>query len=375
MIKKLENFHFPSSENKQILNFAHSACARFVAATFTDAPSVIQLFETEHGKLVKSLESGGENHERSFCWVPGLKATLAAVSSAGHFSLHAVVEGNTPQVRKKLVQVPFCLKLASNWFQKVLFSKSGDFCVIITAHELIVLPRNLSTYEFPQKAIVFATGEPDCVLSADIHPSGTAIALTSSKRNSVLIVAINGGKNMSEIHTQLSRQPLIAAEENDDDQKKTVPSPEDKEWFAPCILNEITLTGRRGPVACGWSKYGESLAFASSDRFMSVWNLPARQIDTVAIDSENPCCVIRALAFLSDSLVAVSVNDTNKVFLVNVDDGILFDSNETALPGASCGSKCTSLTVSHSPRDTAGIILARAGPEAAQLAQWLISVN
>jgi WD40 repeat protein len=368
----LENFHCPSCENKQSLNFAHSACARFVAATFTDAPSVIQLFETEHGKMIKSLESGLSSHERSFCWVPGLKATLAAVSSAGHFSLYAVVEGTTPQVGKKHVPVPFGLKLASNRFQKILFSKSGDFCVIITAHELIVLPRNLSTYEFPQKAIVFSTGEPDCVFSADIHPSGTAIALTSSKRNSVLIIAINGGKNMSEIHTQLSRQPLQAAEE-DDGKKKTVPSPEDKEWFAPCILNEITLTGRRGPVACGWSKYGESLALASSEQFMSVWNIPARQIDTVAIDS---CCVIRALAFLSDSLVAVSVNDTNKVFLVNVDDGILFDSNETALPGASPGSKCTSLTVvSHSPRDTPGIILARAGPQAAQLARWLISVN
>lgn len=374
MLKQLENFTLKGESYGTMRSFSWNPSGSFLAVNYTCNPSVIHIFDGKnHKDLISSLLLPGTSPDTSrsifatFSWVPGEgSSVLAAVSSVGHLSFYTV--DKSFQVRKKHLQIPFTLKLASRAFQGISFSKSGDFCVLISGHELVVLRRSTKTssnlsYEFSSKSIIFALNDPDCVLSADVHPSGTAIALTSAKRNSVLILSIHGDKNVpSEIHTQLSKLPL-------EDDRKTIMSPQETEWFAPCVLNEIKLTGRRGPVSVSWSKYGDSLAFASSDNLLSVWNVPSRQIDTVALDET---IVIRSLAFLNDMYLAICINDTNRILIVNVDDGILYDSNESLPREGFEGSKCKGFDFTVTKK---GIVLARSGKDGSLLARWQLSVN
>ena len=373
MITQIDNFILNGADTACIQEFAWNSSGTFLALNFTKSPSIIHLFQGKTGQFIKALPLPGHSLQedsvgsRTFSWVPGEGSVLAAVSSVGHVSLYFVEERNQElQIRKKHLIVPFSLKLFSRHFQGLIFSKGGDLCIIITGAELIVMKRNKTnptsplSYEFPSTVILFSSEySPDFVTSADIHPSGTAIALASCKTNCVLILALN---NCPEIHDQLSQEPL-----NYQEQKKNTESSRGE-----FVLNEIKLaTGRRFPISCSWSKYGESLAFASSDNYISVWNVPSRQIDTVAFEENT---VIRSLAFLNDVYVAVCVNDTNRILIVNVDDGILYDSNETAPRECSVGSKCKSLGFT-TVQSKGGIILSRSGKDGNLLSRWRLSVN
>jgi hypothetical protein len=53
--------------------------------------------------------------------------------------------------------------------------------------------------------------------------------------------------------------------------------------------------------------------------------------------------VIRNVCFLNDVYVAVSINDANRILIVNIDDGVLYDSDELASRGRGVGSKNNSL--------------------------------
>ena len=287
--------------------------------------------------------------------------TLLIASSVGHLLTCA-----SPDFKPVPVQIR--AKLTTRNFQKISICKSGRDAVVASDCEIVWLTRRgeMGQFEGTPRASPFTLdGGSDTVLSLDMHPAGSVVALTSVSRKSVLIIARDGSR--SELTDQLRKRPTEMAD--DECAPVTEPEGDEREQILPSVVNEVVLSSARLPVACAWSKYGDTLAVDSSDNLLSFWSVPGGTMETVAVGESTT--VIRNICFLNDVFVAVSINDANRVLIVNIDDGVLYDSSELAERGSGIGSKNASLDVALSK---AKLLIFRPDDACSALAKWQLAL-
>jgi WD40 repeat protein len=140
---------------------------------------------------------------------------------------------------------------------------------------------------------------------------------------------------------------------------------EDEEAFNQSfILNELPVTSveRSVPVSVSWSPYGENLAFATSDNFLSLWNVAAGTLETLALDDG---IVIREIVFLADSHLIVATSELGKLIVIDIDDGVMF---ETTNDGCEWRTKMGNLSIDTHSESGAPIVY-RPG-RGAEFTQW-----
>jgi WD40 repeat protein len=235
-----------------------------------------------------------------------------------------------------------------NWrFLHIQFSKSSELLFVLSGTEVVLFASvgaGLASYEY-LKTVLYIEGNPDTPLCLSVHPSGSVVAICSAARRSVLLVATGtGSATTADFKTNLRKKPKL-----DDDETKSPIENDDMDSFHPfpSIANEIKMaTGRHWPVTAKWSRYGETLVIGSSDNLLSIWNILSAQLETVSLGA--PEVVIRNVLFVNDVFVVVSINHPGRILLVNIDEGILYDSQEESQleirniqPGSA--SRCASL--------------------------------
>ena len=358
-INKAASVHLQWAKNDEIHLSLQST--RFVASVFQSNRSVIELHTTD-GVHVKSLPMPGCSLDDysctvTCCWSPE-ETLLAGVSSVGHVVIWTI--GQSGVDRESNVKLPFTFR-KNRSFHACAFSRDGETLFVVSGFDVIRFKKVNGEFQL-FKSVPYASGSPDFPISIDVHPTGFAVAICSSARKSVLIVA--AGSSGQDVLKVLRKKPA------EDEPSGNPPQSEDSDTFLPSVLNELGIAGseRKWPVACAWSKYGESLAYATGDNLLSVWNPAGRSIETVSVGEES--VVIRSVAFLNDVLVVATINDSNRILIVNIDEGILYDSDETAVRGSGISSKCTSVSLSLRPD---GILISRPG-DGLVLSQWRLAV-
>jgi WD40 repeat protein len=177
------------------------------------------------------------------------------------------------------------------------------------------------------------------------------------------VVGLNNAR--PDLTAQLRQTPRESTEGGD--AFVTPAEPEEEASLGLSVLNQIKLGGNRRPIACSWSKYGETVAIASSDNLISIWNIPGRTLETVAVGDED--IIIRNVRFISDVIVAVALSQSSRILLVDVDEGVLYEPD--ALESVFESSKNASLDFS-APKGSSKLLLAR--PCHDQLRRWLVGL-
>jgi WD40 repeat protein len=343
---------------------------KYIASVFRENRSIVHIFTTSDGLLVKRIPVPGfEKADHvpatlmvSCAWAPD---SLVVVSSLGH--IFSCDTGTWS------VHVSVNLKTRSSNFHKVAVHKDR-LAFVASDQEIVILERYGSTWELikGKSSIVFSRDEPDHVLSMDIHPGGGFLTLCSLKRRSLIVVALDGSQ--PDLVSQLSRAPR----ETDDEEAFQTPAEVANDDEAinpnfPSIINEFKLSGSLAPVACSWSKYGDNLVIASSDRLLSIWNVPSRSLATVSV-SDNPeeLMNIRNVRFVNDVIVAVAVHDCERILFVDVDEGVLYEAPRRA-GSVSASSKTASLDFSYS-RSGSKVVIYRPSARTGFLNRWCFTV-
>lgn len=297
----------------------------FIAVVGESNKSVIEIFDHD-GNHLHSLALPGFGSEDchaavTFAW--SSSGRLAVASSAGHVLLWTLSE-TTAVPSSILVPVG---KVTNSRFLQIQFSKSGDLLFVLSGTEVVVFASvgaGSGSYEY-LKTVSYIEGSPDTPLCLSVHPSDSVVAICSAARRSVLLVATGtGSATTADFKTNLRKKPKL----DDDETKSPIENDDmDSSFALPSIVNEIKMaTGRQWPVSAKWSKYGETLVIGSSDNLLSIWNIPSAQLETVSLGGSE--VVIRNVSFVDDVFVVVSINDPERILIVNIDEGILYDSQE-----------------------------------------------
>jgi len=297
-----------------------------IAVFFENEPGKIFVFSNGPSKEILELHSVLElpcngPGEVSFAWSPS-NPLLGVVSSSGHAHVW------TLSTQKKCESILLHRFHGSTDFQHVAFSKDGSMIVIVSGTEVLIVEQREGKWKQTKPSMEFSSS--DYVSSIAIHPSNCAVALTSTIRKSVVIVGIPGVR----MDTQNQLRVAPSAEE------------EECDHLNPNILQEIPtgpIQDRAHAISVCWSPYGEILAFASSDNYLTVWNVATRSIENFALDD---FFVIRGISFLTDSHVVVGGSDGSKLVVVDIDDGVLF---ETASAGGGGSNTCMSISTENGP--------------------------
>lgn len=293
---------------------------RFVAVIFENAKSRIQIFSCNDGSLISTIRIPGFNSDQppnslvvTCAWT---EDSLLVASSYGHVFFVPVSTWTVVPIRMKV-------RLLSTDFSKIAVHKN-EVAVLVSSQDILMLSKNSGGWDTfaGRSTFPLSPDQPDQVLSLDVHPSGAAIAVCLRDRKKLVLVALKGGN--PELFSQLRRTPKDSEFEDVQEEFETPIEEDSLECIVPSIVNEFGLGTGRVPVACAWSKYGDNLVIASSDNLLSIWNVPSRTITTVAV-SEKTDIFIRNVKFLNDVLVAVAVSDSNRVMFVDVDEGLLYE--------------------------------------------------
>jgi hypothetical protein len=363
-VNQLDPLNIPAGFNT-LDHFCVSRDGKYVAITTAQNRAVIEVFSTKDACHVSTVHVPGYGKAAyvpsslrvAFTWASnddGQNSNiLLVVSSMGHF-FQSKIGGETVHVKNFNPR-----NTTSKNFHKIAWHR--DITVIASDRELIAIssPDN--------RAAVFPyCTDPnivDQVISMDIHPSGCFVSLCTRERRSLLIVALNNSK--PELTSQLGRTPKDIEDENN---FQTPAEEEEGARSFPCIINEIFFTtANRTPIACSWSKYADNLVVASSDSLLSIWNVPSSTIATVSLDDD---VIIRNVTFVNDSLVAVAINNTNRVFFVDVDEGVLYETPENA---TKMNTKNPSLDFAYNKGGT-NLIVFRPSLAGPGLNRWLLSL-
>jgi WD40 repeat protein len=361
-INQLEPLGFP--KHVLIETIGISCDGKYMAVIFRQNRSVIDIFTTKDACHVSTVHVPGYEKAAyvpaslhvAFAWSTTEDGPnnnlLVVVSSMGH-----LFQSRAGSFESIIVKNFNPRNATSRSFSKIACHR--DVTVIASDRELIAF----SPFENKTVIIPFITESctVDQVLSMDIHPSSCFVSLCMRERKSLLIVALNNSR--TELTAQLSRLPKEVEVEND---FQTPAEPDEEIGSFPRIVNEIFLTGsNRLPIACAWSKYGDNLVVASSDSLLTIWNVPSSTLTTVSLDDD---VVIRNVKFINDSLVAVAINNANRILFVDVDEGISY---ETPDKQKNCNSKSICIDFSLSKAGTDVYIFR---PSASALNRWHLAL-
>jgi WD40 repeat protein len=225
---------------------------------------------------------------------------LAVVSSDGHVCIWSIPESGEPGGASRMTVNLHRFLLSTN-FQNVAFSKDGSLLIIVSGAEILLVENKEGKWRQSTSAIEHLAREmirEDFIIDVAVHPTNCAVALCSSLRKSVLIVGVPGVR----VETQSLLSKLPVSEDSSESLKDS--------WHSPHILNELSTNGRNHPISVCWSPYGEMLAFATSDNYISLWNVATGTIETMGLEEG---LIIREIVFLSDSHLLVASSDINKL--------------------------------------------------------------
>ena len=312
-IDQLDALPFPEGGSLSL-----SVDGKYLACIPNSNKSIVNIYSSKDAAPLKTIHVPGYDkldHTSSSLQVTcvwSAQNVVYIVSSWGHF---------------------YSASSSSDWEVKPVPNFNPKNCGSRNYHR-IALQRDLAVIASDCELLVWSGGNrlgilpfsrPDHVFSMEIHPSGSFVALCLRTAGSVAIVALNGSN--PELTCHLGRTPRDVTEDefqtpaelNDDDE--TLNS-------FPVMLNQVVL--RNPPVACCWSKYGDNLVVASSEELLSIWSIPSSTISTVSLSDEGGKIFIRNAKFVNDSLVAVAVDNPHRILFVDVDEGVLYSSDENA---------------------------------------------
>ena len=364
---------YPFKFSESIWSTCSSPDGLFVAIIFSNSKSIVHVYSSKDpATCIKTLHVPGYSADHPApaslvvccAWSPvpedGLYQ-LAIASSQGHVS--TCLSGSwevfiAPQTN---------LRLMSRNFHQI--SVLRDSLIVASNHELVVWTRSRKPGRWelaPNKpVVVYSPTSGDHAICLDVHFSGCAAAICSLEKQSVIIVGLSNAR--PDLNAQLRQTPREVTESSGQDMFVTPAELEDEDSFGPSVLNQVKLADQRRPIACSWSKYGETLAIASSDNLLSIWNIPGRTMETVAVGEDD--VIIRNVRFISDVIVAVALSDSNRLLLVDVDEGVLYEPD--SLGDAAESSKNRALDFS-APKGSSKLVLARPGHD--QLRRWLVGL-
>jgi len=283
------------------------ANGKIFAVSFFHQDTKIYLFSEPIGNACEIMEILNIGSKCDFCFSPN-SLLLAVVSSRGDALMYDVSQ--IPATRSTIQLHRF----VSPNFSAVEFSKDSSMISIVSDVELIIVEKREKWKQ--TKPVLEFSNTSDFVPAIAIHPENCAVAISSTSQRAVLVVGVPGYR--PNVQQNLRARPV-------EEGGSPLGSPTGgAAHLNPNILNVIPLAnGARGvPIACVWSPYGEILAIATSDNFLTIWNISTSALETFALDEGT---VIRDIFFLSDSLLVVSTSDESKIICVNVDDGVMFD--------------------------------------------------
>ena len=280
---------------------------KIFAIIFHNFQQILFIFGKPTGdvcELIDTIDLGSPITD--FAWSPLTHHSLLAVVTERGDAL--VYDFSSLTVSGATIQNIEFHRFVNPNFSQIEFSKDGSMIAIVSNTELIIVEKKNFVWKQTKPVLDFTTSSTDYISSIAIHPEKCAVAICSTAQKGVILVGIPGYK----LDVQ---ETLRKNEENDFHLNSN-------------ILNIIPLEPDRGvPIACVWSPYGEILAVATSDNLLSIWNVSDGSFDTFGLDENN--IVIREIFFYSDSVLIVSTSDETKFFCVNVDDGVIFETEET----------------------------------------------
>ena len=349
-----------------IVSASVSGDGKLVATVFESSQSRIYILNAADGGIMRVVSLPG--YERADHTPASLlvncawsEDSLMVISTYGHVVVYPTSTWLPVQVRIKP-------KLLSSDFSKISVFKS-ELAVIASSQEIVILSKMNGVWELGSGKSIFqfSQDQPQHPLSMDIHPSGSILALCVRGSKNLLLLGLKPGD--AELVSQLRRTPKDAEEENGEFQTPVELEDDSSSSVFPTIINQLPLGGGRVPIACAWSKYGDNLVIASSDNFLSIWNVPSRTIATVAV-SETADLIIRNVKFVNDVLVAVAVSDSNRVLFIDVDEGVLY---ETDSPSENDWTKNPAIDFSFS-KGGSKVTIFRPGSSQGTLNRWSLSL-
>ena len=333
---------------------------KFISVIPSSNASLVYIFD-HHGEFLHTITLPGFCIDDcpgavSCCWSGN---DLAIVSSLGHVVVWNITLSSFEL--KRSFALPIGYK-GDRCFSHVAYSKNSEYLFVLSRMEILVF--EVASSKLVKMSKYTQNGVKDCPTCFSVHPTASVVAIGSTRRRSIIVAPTGVGNLSNELKHAIMTKPI----ENDSTTPES-PSTDDSHHHLPNMLNEIRFNSNRAvPTTIAWSKYGETLIFGSSDNLLSIWKIPSKEMETVCLG--EPEIVIRNTLFINDVFVVVSINDSDRILIINIDDGILYESQDPiSKTGFGLSSKSRSLELFIGSR---GVVLQRLGDNLS-IRQWELS--